>query len=233
MKTKWTAISLVLAVMFVATSVFAQQDGPRRGVDPQDRPAPTVQDDPLERPFTPEERAVIRQFLRNRLEQMQSVARQRAETPPAAGRRQDFAPQQRDQFARRPFMERPEGLGSQRFAGRDSQLDRELGQQQRRFAPERFGADQAPMRPPFSGQGRMERPFAGRFAGQCPCCRRPIIQQTPPRRQGRPVDPPLFEGRQGGPGRGDGFGPQRFERRGDGWRDEDPAARPRLGRNAP
>ena len=182
MKTKKTLIVGILAAMLLALPAFAQQQQrPARQRPAADATAQEVQPRQQERPFTPEERALIRQYLRERIEQRRRDAQPRqrqdarrqqedqARRPYAAGR----AEQRPDAFARRgPAQQREHRFGPRGYA------DERFGRQgQPRWAPPmhrqdrwgRFGTDRGRMQPHGRGYAHGQRfDRSGRRAGDRP-----------------------------------------------------------------
>ncbi len=202
MKTKWITMTAILAVVFVALPVFAQEEQPVERARRQDRPALAEQNNDPERAFTPQERALIRRFLRNR-QQQDFAGQQRDEGQPPAMRRGPIA-EPRERLAERARQQdRPAVAERSDEAGRAftpqerawiRQFVRNRLQQRELSAPRR-----AETEPPFVGRGgtpgQIQRPFVGPYARQCPCCGR-LMPQAAPRREGqRPFGPQRFEGR--------------------------------------
>ena len=210
MKTKWITITAILAVAFVALPVFAQEDQSVERARRQDRPVRAEQDNDLERAFTPQERALIRRFLRNRQQQQQEAAQRRDEgqppamrrgqisEPPARGIEQQERPAERARQQDRPVLAERSDQAGRAFTPQERALIRQFVRnrlQQREPSAPRRAETEPPVVGRGGGPGPMQRPFVGSYARQCPCCGR-LMPQTAPRREGqRPFGPQRFEGR--------------------------------------
>ncbi len=214
MKTKWTSIVLILAVVLIALPVFAEQVPSDNRAPRQGRAALTAQDDEAGA-FTPQERAMIRQILRNR-QQRQEFAEQRQDAAQPAQRRsgrafdlqdrvraQEKQPVEQARRQGRPAMTEGDDEAGRAFTSQERAMIRRLLRnrlQQREIFARRFEEAEPPAmaRP----QGRMLRPFAGPADDVCPRCGCPMRFQVPFRDQQCPF------GAQGFYGRGWGFAPE-------------------------
>lgn len=186
MKTKQMTIIGILAALLVTLPAFAQEQRPGRFARGQGAPGPALQGEDMERAFTPEERAVIRRFIRSRMQERQAQAEPRRQRPDMAQGRA-VRPDGRGQY-----QGRRQDFGPQRFAGQDFRQGRGGQDMPRRYAQEgQRGRGDDRARPQFHGQGRFERPDADRGQWQRPHAGGPRWQQPEMPRGGAAYGPPM------------------------------------------
>lgn len=228
MKTKLITMTVLLAAIILVPSTFAEEARPGQGARRDFAANQPAQGASFLQEFTPEQRARIREFVQQRLQEQQQRFQEQRQQLQARIQDPDLVPQ--DQ----PFAQQQ--LPARRFAQMQRPL-RGQGTIDRPLAARRQG----PMNE-FRGQARMERPSADRDIELCPHCGRPMPQarlqsgrrpfagqgfsgaeqsERPfrgqgfnrPRREGaeRPDAMQGFPGRGMGAGRGMGFGPRQFQ----------------------